>query len=106
MEVQVEGKEVTEVKGNKCKEGIEYARQEVFSPERILTSTVKTGNPEAPLLPVRSDKPLPKEKLEESMEVIAKHTVSYPIQLGEVIISNILNTGINIIASRSMSEKS
>jgi CxxC motif-containing protein len=41
MEVQVEGEEVTEVKGNKCKEGIEYARREVFSPERILTSTVK-----------------------------------------------------------------
>lgn len=106
MEVHVEGKEVTEVKGNKCKEGVEHARHEVFCPERVLTTTIRTGNPEAPLLPVRSDKPLPKEKLEEGMEVIAKHTVSYPIQLGDVIIRNILNTGVNIIASRSMAEKS
>jgi CxxC motif-containing protein len=105
LEVNVEGDEVTEVKGNRCKEGIEYARHEVFSPERVLTTTIRTLNPKVPLLPVRSDKPLPKGKLEESMEVIAKHTVSYPIKLGEVIVSNILNTGVNIIASRSMSEK-
>jgi CxxC motif-containing protein len=106
LEVNVKGDEVTEVKGNRCKEGIEYARHEVFSPERVLTTTMRTLNPKAPLLPVRSDKPLPKGKLEESMGVIAKHTVSAPIQLGDVIVSNILNTGVNIVASRSMAKKS
>ena len=106
MEVELEGDKVTEVTSNQCKKGEKHAQQEVLFPGRILTTTVKTKDPKAPLLPVRSDKLLPKGKLGESMEEIAKHTVSYPIQLGDVIISNILNTGVNIIASRSMSKKS
>ena len=103
MDIHIEGEEITKVEGSRCKQGIEYARQEVFSPGRILTTTVKTGNSESPLLPVRSDKSIPKEKLEESMGVIAKYVISGPIQMGEVIVSNILDTGVNIVASRSMS---
>jgi CxxC motif-containing protein len=106
MEVGLEGDKVIEVAGNQCKKGEKHAQQEVLFPGRVLTTTVKTKDPAAPLLPVRSDKPIPKGKLEESMEVMARHTVSYPIQLGDVIVSNILNTGVNIIASRSMSKKS
>jgi CxxC motif-containing protein len=105
MEVALDGNSVTEVTGNQCQKGEKHAQQEVLFPGRILTTTVRTKDPAAPLLPVRSDKPLPKGKLEESMEVVAGHTVSYPIRLGEVIISNILNTGVNIIASRSMPAK-
>ncbi len=102
MGIRVEADRVLGVKGNKCKEGIKHAHQEVFSPGRILTTTVRTGNPESPLIPARSDKPIPKEKLEKSIQIIAEHVASGPIQIGEVIVSNILDTGVNIIASRSM----
>lgn len=103
VQVEVEGTEVTGVKGNRCKKGEEYARQEVFFPGRILTTTVETGNPETPLLPVRSDKPILKDKLEECMKVIAKHVVTKPLQLGDVVISNVLGLDANIITSRSLS---
>jgi len=106
MEAHTEGKEVIELEGNRCKKGIEYAGQEFFSPERILATTVKTDNPQLPLLPVRSDKSLPRERLEESMDVIAQHTVSGPIRMGKIIVRNILNTGVNIIASKSMASNS
>jgi len=56
-----------------------------------------------PLLPVRSDNLIPKGKLTECMRVIARRVVSGPVQLGEVIIKNILGLEVNIIASRSMS---
>jgi len=103
MVVQVEGAEVTQLEGNKCKKGEEYARQEVSFPSRILTTTVETGNPEAPLLPVRSDKPILKDKLEGCMKVIAKHVVTGPLQPGGIVISNILGLDVNIITSRSLS---
>ena len=83
--------------------GKTYFKQEVFSPGRVLTTTVKTDNPEAPLLPVRSDKLIPKDRLTECMKVIAEHTARGPIHLGQVVIDNILDLNINIIASRSTS---
>lgn len=102
MDVQVEGTEVIGVKDNKCKKGEQYARQEVFFPGRILTTTVETGDPEAPLLPVRSDNPILKDELEECMKVIAKHVVTKPLQPGDVVIRNILGLDVDIIACRTL----
>ena len=103
MEVQFEREEIVSVTGNQCKKGEKHAQQEVLFPGRILTTTVKTTDPEARLLPVRSDNPIPKEKLRECMKLIAKCVVSDPVQLGDVIIENILGLAVNIIASRSTS---
>ena len=103
MEVELEGEEIVSVTGNQCKKGEKHAHQEVFFPGRILTTTVRTTEPEAPLLPVRSDNLIPKEKLRECMRLIAKCVVSDPFQLGEVVIENILGLGVNIVASRSTS---
>jgi len=102
IEVHVEGQEVKQVEGERCKKGVKYAQQEVFFPGRILTTTVTTDSLEMPLLPVRSDKAIPKERLIECMRVIAKCVVSGPIQMGETVIRNILETGADIIFSRSM----
>lgn len=101
LDVHIEGEKVAEVKGNRCKEGVEYASQEAWAPCRILTTTVRTRNAESPLLPVRSDKPIPKEKLQESMREISKQVVKGSAQMGQVIVKNILGTGVNIVASRS-----
>ena len=103
MEVQLDGEEVVGVAGSKCKKGEKHARQEVFFPGRVLATTVRTTYPEVPLLPVRSDNLIPKGKLIECMRVIARRVVSGPVQLGEVIIKNILGLEVNIIASRSTS---
>jgi CxxC motif-containing protein len=102
MDVQVEGAEVIRLEGNKCKKGEEYARQEVFFPGRILTTTAKTTNPVAPLLPVRSRKAIPKDKLRECMRVIAKHVVTGPLQLGDVVIPDILGLDVDIVACRTL----
>jgi CxxC motif-containing protein len=103
MELKVNGEEVVEIAGNKCQKGEKHAHQELFFPGRVLTTTVRTTYPEAPLLPVKSDNLIPKGKLIECMHVIAKQVVSGPIQQGEVLIENILGLEVNIIASRSTS---
>ena len=102
MKVHVDGKEVGEVLGNKCKKGIKHAESEVFSPGRILTTTIRTDSAEAPLLPVRSDKALPKESLIECMKLISKHSVKGSVQLGQTVIENILGLGADIIACRTI----
>lgn len=102
IKVQVEGKEVKQVEGEGCKKGVKYAQQEVTFPGRILTTTVSTDSPGMPLLPVRSNKALPKEKLIECMKHISKHSVTGSVQLGQAVIENILGLGADIVACRTV----
>ena len=103
MEVQFEGQKINQLQGNECKKGFKYAKQEISFPGRILTTTIKTENSLIPLLPVRSDKEIPKEKLIECMIEIFKYTITGSINVGEIVIPNIIGLDANIIASRTLS---
>lgn len=100
LKAEVEGNEVKSISGNECKRGELYARSEIMQPVRTLTTTILTGD--GRLLPVRTDKPIPKDLIFECMKEINRQTVALPIKVGDVIIKNIANTGANIIASKNM----
>ena len=91
--------EVLEFEGYACKEGEDYAEVEVKAPARTLTGTVLVESEIRPLLPVRLNKPISKEKLKECMKVLARVRVKPPIKLGEVIVPKILHTDADIIAT-------
>jgi len=97
--VQGEGGMIDSIEGHGCKRGEQYARDEFIHPVRILTSSVKVKNGNVPLVPVRSDKPVPKEMLLKCMEEIKKAEVAAPVKYRDIVIENILGTGINIIAT-------
>ena len=88
--------------GYTCERGLEYAKQEYFEPKRILTTTIRVENGFLPLIPVRTDKPILKEKLKEALDEIAKTQVNAPIEMGEILIENILGLDSNVIASRNL----
>ncbi|MHA1374439.1 MAG: DUF1667 domain-containing protein [Promethearchaeota archaeon] len=90
--------------GYTCERGLEYAKQEFYEPKRILTTTIRVENGFIPLIPVRTDKPILKDKLNETLMIIAQTVVSAPIKMGDVLIKDVLNTGANIIASRDLSK--
>ncbi|MFX1417663.1 MAG: DUF1667 domain-containing protein [Promethearchaeota archaeon] len=90
------------IEGHSCKRGEEYAREEFVAPKRILTTTIQVENGFLPLIPVRSDKPIPKERLEEALKEIAKMKSKAPIKMGDILVSNVLGLDINIIASRDL----
>ena len=96
------GDTVETVTGYTCKRGLEYASAEYAHPVRILTTTVKMKNIENDLLPIRSAKPLPKEKLFACMDVIRKTVVKVPVVCHDVVISNICDTGIDMIATKTV----
>ena len=91
--------EVVSVTGNTCKRGDSYARQECTHPERMLTSTVKVTGSRLPVVPVKSAKPVPKELLLDCMQEINRVTVQAPVHIGDVVLANILNTGVDIVAT-------
>lgn len=97
--ITVEGNDggITSIEGYTCGRGEQYGRQEFSHPVRILTTTVKTDD--GRLLPVRSEKPLPKESLLSCMEEIKRTTVQAPVDRYQVIIPNIRGSGVDIVAT-------
>ena len=87
------------VTGNTCKRGEKYAIQEVTAPERTLTTTMYAEG--GILVPVKTDKPVPREKLSSCMKEINCKTLILPIEAGDIIIENIEKTGANVIATGS-----
>lgn len=93
------------VKGYRCRVGLEYAREEFLNPKRMLTTTIVVKGGKIPLLPVRSKERLPKGILKEAINLLSKLTVNAPVKKGDIIYKNICNTGVDIIASRSVASK-
>jgi CxxC motif-containing protein len=94
-----EAGDVVEVAGFQCKEGKLYAQQEYKSPCRVLTTTVRTGSRLRPVLPVRSKEPLPKDMLFQCMQYLDTIKVKAPLRVGDLVVSNILSTGVDIIST-------
>lgn len=100
MEISVDVKANIEyIKGNTCKRGAEYATNECINPVRMLTTTVKAEN--GTVIPVKTNKAIPKNKLFDCMKIINNKKVVLPILSGDVIIENILGLGADIIATDS-----
>lgn len=85
--------------GNNCKRGQTYAIKEVTAPERTLTTIMATQD--GRMVPVKTDRPVPKKMLMELMKIINEKTLMLPISLGEIIIENIGGTGANVICTRT-----
>lgn len=102
MTVTLENGKFVSVTGNTCPRGAKYAENEIVAPKRMLTTTVHIEGGLLPLLPVVSAAVLPKEKVLACAEALRSITIKAPVKAGDVVIPNILNLGVDILASRSM----
>lgn len=100
LSVDIENCRVVKVSGNECPKGEKYAISEVENPMRILTSAVLTENLPLKMVPVRTDKPIPKAKVMQAMGDIKKIRVRKALKPGDVIKDNLLGLGVNLIATR------
>lgn len=98
----VDGDTTLSIEGYGCKRGLTYAEAEYTNPVRILTTTVKVAGKDNGLLPVRSEKPLPKAKLFDCMEVLKVATARLPVKRYDIIVEDICGTGVNIVATKDM----
>lgn len=87
--------------GAGCRRGEQYARDEVVSPKRMLTSVVAVEGSRQ-LLPVKTAAPIPKELIFTAMEEIKKIQVKGEIKSGQVIKENLAGTGVALVATKSL----
>jgi len=100
LEVTHDGQTVLDVK-NGCQRGKKYVQRELVDPRRMVATTVRIKNAQHPLLPVYTSEPFPKPMISELLRSIRQVEITAPVKMGDVIIKNALDTGIDILASRN-----
>ncbi len=102
LELVCQNKELTKISGNKCQRGHIYAKNEFYNPKRMLTSTIKLIDGTIFQLPVRTKEPIPKGKIKEAMLALKTLSTKAPIQTGTVLVPDLVETGVALIATRSV----
>ena len=90
------------VSGNACPRGAVYGRNELLHPVRVVTSTVRLEGGPTPRLNVKTDKPLPKDKMFECMALLDDVTATVPVHVGDVLLANSCGTDVNIVDAKSV----
>ena len=101
-----EGKTVQKVEGHQCKRGIRHAESEIGDPRRVVTTTVKVKGGLHPLVPVYTRVPIPKLLVFELLKELRKVELEAPVKAGQVILMDVLGTGVDVIASRDLPARS
>ena len=101
LTIKIENDKI-EVTGNRCPRGDNYARQEVSDPRRTVTATIAAaGNPHC-RIPVKSSEPVPRAMIPDLLEELYAMQIPLPVTLGQILLKDYRQTGIDIVATRSM----
>lgn len=103
--VELEENQVIKVLGNQCKIGDEYGRKECTNPTRIVTSSLLVEEGEFPTVSIKTEKDIPKCKVMDVMKELKHSKVKAPVKIGDVILENVINTGVNIVSTRNVNKK-
>lgn len=102
VDVEVRDSNIVSLKGNKCDKVKEFVQQELKEPMRVLTTTVRIKGAKWAMLPVRTDKPIPKRLFTQAIAELSGIDLQAPVYISDVIVKDIAGSGANIVATRSM----
>ncbi len=100
LSVDIENCKAVKVSGNQCPKGQTYAVSEIENPVRVLTSAVLAEGLSIKMVPVRTDRPIPKSKMFEAMSEIKKIKIDKSVKNGDVILNNLLSLGADLVSTR------
>lgn len=95
---------ILQVQGNTCNRGVLYAEKELTAPTRIVTTTVPVvGSAQGEAtVSCKTKTDIPKEKISAVIQALKTVSVHAPIAIGDVICSNVADTGVDMVATRSI----
>ena len=91
--------QVSGVVGNACKRGVGYAIDECTHPKRTVTTTVRCDD--GSVAAVKTSGVIPKERVFDCMKVINSTVASGELNIGDVVIENILDLGVDVVVTGS-----
>lgn len=102
VDVEVQDSSILSMKGNRCDKVKEFVLQELKEPMRVLTTTVRIEGAKYAMLPVRTDKTIPKRLFKQAIEMLADINLQAPVHMSDVLVKDVAGSGANIIATRTM----
>ena len=89
------------VTGHTCPRGKEYGIAEMTNPTRRVTGLVRVAGTRRPL-PVKTKTAIPKGKIDAVLFALHQTTVQLPVKIGDVIIPNVADTGVDVVATTNI----
>lgn len=105
MGCQLEVDDHQNVTGHGCKRGVTYAIKELLHPTRTITSTVRIKDAPFRRIPVKTSGEIPKDMIFKVMKGLDGVTLQAPVSMGAIVISNVCDTGVDVVTTRSMHKK-
>ena len=102
IDVIHDGSKIMSMEGNKCEKSQEFVTQELIEPMRILTTTVRIQGSRWAVIPVRTDKAVPKRLFPRIMRQLRRIKLQAPVSMLDVVVRDVLDTGANIVTTRTM----
>lgn len=93
-----------EVSGNACPNGAAYAQKELTNPRRTVTSTARVSDAAQPCVSVKTQTDIPKERIFDCVREIKQLRLHAPVHIGEVLIENVCDTGVRVVATQELAE--
>ena len=100
LDVEKNGDDVV-VTGHACPRGEAYGKAELVNPTRMVTGLVRVAGMRKPL-PVKTKTAIPKAKINDVLFALAQTTVQLPVKIGDVIIPNAAETGVDVVATTNL----
>jgi CxxC motif-containing protein len=100
-EIDSQAKQI-EVTGNGCKRGEKFAYEELYNPKRTVQTTVKTIFKGFNRISVKTSDSIPKNAIFDVMTAAKGTVVNKIVSVGDVIVENIADTGVDLIATTNM----
>ena len=93
------------VTGNTCPRGVTYAVNEVTSPKRMVTGSVKVVGGNLPMVSVKTREAIPTGLIFQCLDVLKTVTLTAPVAIGDVVVSNVCDCGVDVIATKNIEKK-
>ncbi|MFH1511791.1 MAG: DUF1667 domain-containing protein [Bacillota bacterium] len=90
------------ISGAKCKRGKDYAYQEIVDPRRTIATSMVIAGGELPLCSVRLSKPIPQRLIFDVMRAIRAKRLYAPVQIGDIVISDVCGTGSDVMVTKNL----
>jgi CxxC motif-containing protein len=105
IKVEYEGTNIKNIKGDECPKGKDYVKNEITNPLRVFTGSVLVKNGDFSLVSVKTYSPIPKKYLKKIGEITRRIKLEAPIEIGQIVASNLLDNNIDLIATRKIEKK-
>lgn len=102
LEVDAVDDDVVEVRGFSCRKGERYGRQEHLDPRRPLSTTIWIEGAAIRRVPVRTAEPIPRDQVPAVVAALQGLRIAAPARRGEVVVADVLGTGVDVIVTRDL----